>query len=268
MKYRIIYLMIHAVFAVFLLTSPHVVADSTVSIDVPRGGWRGSSDKEAAYTQEVNYPAASVNTRADQAETARIRGHIAAQAKPSSGRPATLIVNGVAMPLRIEQDGSFERPYSFSPGSNSVEVRDPDSADISRVQFLHNGKGLAAAGLRVVLSWDSDNTDLDLHVITPDGLHCWYGDKVLENGGALDVDVTTGYGPEIFAMPTPLKGRYQVYINYYGGGYSSDDPAQVITTAHVTVITQEGTINEKQESIMVPLREPGELTLIRSFSYP
>jgi uncharacterized protein YfaP (DUF2135 family) len=261
MNYRIVYLGLCTALAMPL------AAESAVSIDVPKGGWHASGDKKASFTQQVTYPAASVNTPANQAETALIRGRIAAHAK-SGGKPATLVVNGVAMPLRIEQDGSFERPYSFSPGSNSVEVRDPDSPEVSRVQFLHNGKEQAAAGLRVVLSWDSDNTDLDLHVIAPDGGHGWYGNRVLDNGGALDVDVTTGYGPEIFAMPVPLKGRYLVYINYYGGGYSDEDPAQVITTAHVTVITQEGTVNEKQESITVPLREPGELTLIRSFSYP
>ncbi len=262
MNYRIVYLGLCTALAM-----PLAAAESTVSIDVPKGGWHAPSDKKASFTQQVTYPAASVNTPAGQAETALIRGRIAAQAK-SSGKPATLVVNGVAMPLRIEQDGSFERPYSFSPGSNSVEVRDPDSAEVSRVQFLHNGKEQAAAGLRVVLSWDSDNTDLDLHVIAPDGGHGWYGNRVLANGGALDVDVTTGYGPEIFAMPAPLKGRYLVYVNYYGGGYSDDDPAQELTTAHVTVISQEGTVNEKQESIAVPLREPGELTLIRSFVYP
>jgi uncharacterized protein YfaP (DUF2135 family) len=263
MNHRIVYLALWSVLSV-----PPVSAEPAVGIDVPQGGWHAASDKKASFTQQVNYPASSVNTPAGQAETALIRGRIAAQAKNASGRPATLVVNGVAMPLRVEQDGSFERPYSFSPGSNSVEVRDPDSSELSRVQFLHNGKEHSAAGLRVVLSWDSDNTDLDLHVIAPDGGHGWYGNRVLENGGALDVDVTTGYGPEIFAMPAPLKGRYLVYVNYYGGGYSDNDPAQVITTAQVTVITQEGTVNEKKETIMVPLREPGELTLIRSFSYP
>ena len=33
------------------------------------------------------------------------------------------------------------------------------------------------------------------------------GDRVAPNGAALDVDVTTGYGPEIFAMPAPIKGQ-------------------------------------------------------------
>ena len=114
----------------------------------------------------------------------------------------------------------------------------------------------------------SDNTDLDLHVITPDGGHAWYGSQVLPNGGALDVDVTTGFGPEIFATPTPLLGTYLVYVNYFGGGYSEDEAAQDLTSANVTIVSEEGTVNERQQTFTVPMRAVGELTLIKSFSYP
>ena len=116
--------------------------------------------------------------------------------------------------------------------------------------------------LRLVLSWDTDNTDLDLHVVTPDGEHAWYGNTVLKNSGALDMDVTTGYGPEIFAMPAPVHGRYQVYINYYGGRSETE-----LTTAQLTLITDEGSVNEKQETFIVPMRNAGELTLVKSFDW-
>jgi uncharacterized protein YfaP (DUF2135 family) len=90
------------------------------------------------------------------------------------------------------------------------------------------------------------------------------------------VDVTTGYGPEIFAMPAPIKGQYLIYVNYYGGGYRSDDDdsggqenaVQALTTAQISLITEEGTVNEKTESFLVPMRAPGELTLVKQFSYP
>lgn len=178
-------------------------ADNPVKLDTPVSGWRAGDGSAANYRQVVNYPASSVNVAADQATTARIRGAIEAQPKD---RPATLVVNGVSMPLKVDADGSFDRPFAFPSGSNSVEVRNA-AGQSRRVQFYHGGGGgEVPAKLRVLLSWDSDNTDLDLHLVTPDGDHVWYGNRSLANGATLDVDVTTGYGPEIIATPTPQKG--------------------------------------------------------------
>ena len=248
-------------------------ADAAVKLDTPVGGWRtgGVEGDGEHYVQTVNYPAASVNTPAGQANTARIAGQI--KVTPKSAEPGRLIVNGVSMPLKIDDTGHFDRPFSFPAGSNSVEVRSPDGQQRHRTQFLNAGNGATPAKLRVLLSWDSDGTDLDLHVVTPDGAHIWYGDRVAPNGAALDVDVTTGYGPEIFSMPAPIKGQYLVYLNYFGGGYRSDsdgqeDAVQALTTAQVTVITEEGTPNEKMETFVVPMRAVGELTLVKAFSYP
>ncbi|TBU89500.1 hypothetical protein DNK44_16930 [Pseudomonas dryadis] len=257
------------VLASLLLGLTPLLACAEVQLDTPRSGWREGGGAGAQFMQQVNYPASSVNSSANQAETARIKGVITATAKAGPGR---LVVNGVSMPLKIGEDGGFDRPFVFSEGSNNVEVRSPDG-QWRRVQFYNRGSGETPARLRVVLSWDSDNTDLDLHLVTPDGGHVWYGDRSLANGAALDVDVTTGYGPEMIASPTPLKGQYLVYVNYYGGGYSRDEDGnssaqQILTTGQITLISEEGTVNEKQESFLVPMRTPGELTLVKSFSYP
>lgn len=231
-----------------------------IKIDTPLGGWRNSSSEKMRFLQTVNYPAASVNVQANQSRAALIKGHIEG-AKKDGREPAKLIVNGVPMPLRLD-NGNFARPYSFGPGSNSIEIRSADGKSTSRVQFYETSVA-SNPRLRVVLSWDTDGTDLDLHVITPDGGHCFYGNRVLNNGGALDVDVTTGYGPEIFATPAPLAGTYLVYVNYYGSGRLDE-----ITVASITTITNENTADEKMQSANVPLRKPGELTLVHSFVYP
>ncbi|QUE89313.1 DUF2135 domain-containing protein [Pseudomonas sp. SCA2728.1_7] len=252
--------------------SPVIAADS-VKLDTPVGGWRsGAPEGEGeSFRQTVNYPASSVNTPVGQANTARISGEIKATQK--GNEPGRLIVNGVSMPLKIDDSGRFDRPFSFPNGSNSVEVRSPDGQQRHRTQFLNTSGGATPAKLRVLLAWDSDGTDLDLHLVTPDGAHVWYGNRTAPNGAALDVDVTTGYGPEIFAMPAPIKGQYLVYVNYYGGGYRGDDEGgdeavQPLTTAQVTVITEEGTPSEKMETFLIPMRAVGELTLVKSFSYP
>ncbi len=50
-----------------------------------------------------------------------------------------------------------------------------------KMQFYSTpGAGAIRARLRLVLSWDTDNTDLDLHVVTPDGEHARYGNTVLK----------------------------------------------------------------------------------------
>lgn len=252
---------------------PVAMAADSVKLDTPVGGWRsGAPEGEGeSFRQTVNYPASSVSTPVGQAKTARISGEI--KATPKSNEPGRLIVNGVSMPLKIDESGRFDRPFSFPNGSNSVEVRSPDGQQRHRTQFLNTSGGATPAKLRVLLAWDSDGTDLDLHLVTPDGAHIWYGNRVAPNGAALDVDVTTGYGPEIFAMPAPIKGQYLVYVNYYGGGYrgdeeGEDDAVQPLTTAQVTVITEEGTPSEKMETFLIPMRAVGELTLVKSFSYP
>lgn len=235
-----------------------VAPAATVELDAPSGGWRNSQGEKTAFRQNVNYPASSVNLPEGTPAGSLIRGHIRDHRK---GAPATLVVNGVAMPLRVEEGGQFARPFAFGRGSNSVEVRS-DGARVRR-QFFENDQNRVQSRIRVVLSWDTDMTDLDLHVVTPDGEHCFYANRALSNGGALDVDVTTGYGPEIFATPAPLPGNYLVYVNYYGSGRDEG-----MTVARVAIITNENTPDEKRDVMDVPLRKPGELTLVRRFSYP
>ena len=234
-----------------------------VEIDAPLSGWHPAEGEDASFSQSINYPASSVNMADDQNISAQIRGKIKNYAAAGKVQQGRLVVNGASMPQRIESDGSFARPYIFTEGSNSVQVISPDGQSRQKMQFYSTpGTGTIRARLRLVLSWDTDNTDLDLHVVTPDGEHAWYGNTVLKNSGALDMDVTTGYGPEIFAMPAPIHGRYQVYINYYGGRSETE-----LTTAQLTLITDEGSVNEKQETFIVPMRNAGELTLVKSFDW-
>lgn len=237
------------------------LAQAQATLDAPLGGWRFDASGAAGFRQEVLYPAASVNA-AGHGTAALIRGRIAAL--PKERRPATLVVNGVAMPIAADAGGRFERPYAFGAGSNAVEVRAPGEKAGRRVQFYEANAGRPQARLRIVLSWDSNGTDLDLHVVAPDGGHTWYGNRASDSGGALDIDVTTGYGPEIYAHPAPPGGVYHVFVNYFGSG--ADSGRIPVTTAQVAVVTGEGTPQETQRVFRVPMRRAGELTHVASFA--
>jgi uncharacterized protein YfaP (DUF2135 family) len=235
-----------------------------IDFTAPLNGWRNTSGDTARYAQDVHYPAVAVATPEGQSVNAMIAGHVKGAPKQKQKTSvATMVVNGTPLPQRVEEDGSFSRPYAFAGGSNSVEVRAADGT-AKRVQFYDAYSGKTRPRLRVVLAWDTDGTDLDLHVVSPDGAHTFYGDRVAPNGGALDVDVTTGYGPEIYSSAAPLHGTYLVYVNYYGSGNSSGG----MTVAQVSIITDENTPNEKSETIRVPMRKAGELTLVKTFVMP
>ena len=78
-----------------------------------------------------------------------------------------------------------------------------------------------APSLRLVLSWETDANDVDLHVYDSIGGHAYYGDRTLPSGGELYADVTTGYGPECFTVRNPSKqrsGSYRVKVQYYAQG--------------------------------------------------
>jgi hypothetical protein len=70
--------------------------------------------------------------------------------------------------------------------------------------------------LRVVLSWDGDDTDVDLAVIDPDGLRCDFRVPVTRNGGRLTADNTSGFGPEEFGIRLAKPGRYRVLATLFG----------------------------------------------------
>lgn len=243
--------------------------EPAIEIVEPLSGWRNSAQAKIRYSQVVNYPAASVNAARGHSGAELIRGRVTGTGVDTQ-KPLVLVVNGIPMPLRLK-GAAFLRPYAFSSGSNTVEIRLPSKAgdtkrsekSVRRVQFYENYGGLISPKLRVLLLWDTDGTDLDLHVISPDGQHTYYGNRRTGNGGALDIDVTTGYGPEIYSTPTPVEGAYLVYVNYYGSRKKDD-----ITTARVTVISKEGSLDEQVQIKQVPLRAPGELTLVHTFTYP
>jgi hypothetical protein len=91
-------------------------------------------------------------------------------------------------------------------------------------------KRLAAVGgtlatsptLRFVLVWETDASDVDLHVVDGRNEHAYYSNPKLSGGGGhLVADVTTGYGPEGFIVPQAAASRaypYKLRVHYYARG--------------------------------------------------
>jgi hypothetical protein len=105
-------------------------------------------------------------------------------------------------------------------------VEDIILMDINRLTIGH--KGLKTGKLdkkylekmpvdiRIIMSWNQMDVDLDLHVIEPNGEECYYSHTETEAGARFSKDFTEGYGPEQYLIRNALKGKYQVKTNYFG----------------------------------------------------
>jgi tetratricopeptide (TPR) repeat protein len=116
--------------------------------------------------------------------------------------------------------------------------------------------------LRVVLAWDSDNSDMDLWVTDPNGERCYYGNRNTYQGGLLSDDFTGGYGPEEFVLKDAKPGKYKVEANFFG------DRQQIVTGATTLSLTLSkgwGTAQQKNETVTLRLSGARETVLVGEF---
>jgi len=107
-----------------------------------------------------------------------------------------------------------------------------------------------APGIHVMMTWDThqpgdDSSDVDLHLMDPaatawfggyDNLDdCYYSNCVealgdtVPWGAVLDIDDTTGWGPENTRLESPADGTYTVGVHYYTmDGHAAADVIVVI----------------------------------------
>ncbi|MFN8284435.1 MAG: VIT domain-containing protein [Chitinophagales bacterium] len=85
--------------------------------------------------------------------------------------------------------------------------------------------------MRVIIDWNKDETDIDLHVTEPNGEECFYENNETENGGRISNDFTEGYGPEEYQIKKAKKGKYEIMIDYY------NDNLQTIKTPCIVKVT-------------------------------
>jgi len=69
--------------------------------------------------------------------------------------------------------------------------------------------------LRVTMQWDTDKTDIELHVIEPTGDTCYSFHNKTKIGGMLSRDFTYGYGPEEYLLHRAIPGEYTIFAKLY-----------------------------------------------------
>ncbi len=118
--------------------------------------------------------------------------------------------------------------------------------------------------VRIVLTWDTDLTDIDLWVIEPSTEQCYYGHNRTTIGGLLSADNTGGYGPEEYVIRKAMAGEYAIKAHFFGSGQ------QILagpTTVQATIITNFGRPNEERRSLTFRLTEPDDIVEIGRVSF-
>ncbi len=231
------------------------------------GGWRHSGLAREGERYVAAYPRPPVD-RGQQRFRTLIEGQLR-HIDPASRRPPTLVVNGNATPLYADSQGWFARPWAFGAGSNSIELISSDGRTRQRMQFYEADRSVPQALLRAIVTWDDPHAQVDLHVITPDGLHAFFANPILADGSGFDVDSVDGAGPGIFSSAAPQHGAWLFFLNYWGNfdenGYNfrAGSHDKDVITATLTLVFNENTPNERRETSVVPLRKIGDLMLVK-----
>ncbi|KAG7349970.1 hypothetical protein IV203_012567 [Nitzschia inconspicua] len=204
---------------------------------------------------------------------------------PSDGSTATDIevtlfgINGLEGSSSLQEDGSFQIiltdplpgvvPYFFlfKPKDCTKEpIRQEPQVASSGIAMLYveNSNIVSAGQLTITLTWSDDYSDVDLHVIEPGGKKVYFASKCGESCAEdcyfvspdlaascayLELDETSGRGPEHYYARNPNAGKYKVYVNMYSrnGEYT---PVTWTLSAKVgakTVWTKTGTFDNPRD---------------------
>lgn len=131
--------------------------------------------------------------------------------------------------MNVGSSGRFAQEIVLARGENTIWIEFEDANDnvIGRTERITLNADIPVMDIKIVLTWDSE-TDLDLHVIDPNGEDCYFFHMRTEIGGSLDIDDVNGYGPETFTLENAISGDYTVEVVAFSlGGQTADATVKV-----------------------------------------
>ena len=125
----------------------------------------------------------------------------------------------------------------------------------ARCEALSNEFDMADADLVITMMWNTDRTDVDLHVVEPSGEQCNYQHRKTKSGGQLTEDVTEGFGPEMYVLQNAPRGKYAAKVHYFG---SDSNRTSTRTKVYLTIYEDFSTDRERVTHRVVTLGDRDE----------
>ncbi|HEY41456.1 MAG TPA: DUF11 domain-containing protein [Dehalococcoidia bacterium] len=194
-----------------------VTAEATASVDI-------TSDEQPGpgFTVTITSPqdGATVITR-----TLTVTGMV----NDLAVTVATININGSSHAISVS-GGYFSTEENVSAGPNTITVSATNVQLVTASDTVTIDVQIPTYGIRIELTWDKDDTDMDAHLVRPGG-EVWDGTddchwlnpnpdwgiiEVSNDNPSLDQDNRVGLGPENITLQQPYEeGTYQLFIHYF-----------------------------------------------------
>lgn len=157
-----------------------------------------------------------------------------------------------------EWDGRFPEieVIALTEANRILAVLERAGVSTADLPIPQNLRKLLDVDLRIVLTWDTDQTDMDLWVVEPSGEKCFYSHNLTAIGGAISRDFTGGYGPEAYEVRKALAGEYTVQANFFG---SRSQSLTGPTTVQATAMLNYGRPDESRQTLTLRLTDAREV---------
>lgn len=163
--------------------------------------------------------------------------------------PQTFTFSAPSLPLQLEAGDVVTFPVQYAPRragleGGFIEVHSNDATQATQrvdLSAIAEPPALQDVGLHVKLAWDTDYTDIDLHLLGPGGQlwtcegDCYFSNRNPNWGDQntdlddpfLDLDDVDGYGPENINLEAPIAGTYKVLVHFWDPHEGSDARATI-----------------------------------------
>ncbi|MGL6315439.1 carboxypeptidase regulatory-like domain-containing protein [Vibrio sp. WXL103] len=151
------------------------------------------------------------------------RARIQAQGQTYNGQSSAYSDDQGNFTLSVRRDSTLLLSALSNYQSRTLQV-----TTTGQDKVLTDCLELGDAFTSIKLTWGASPSDLDSHFTGPYNednsrrFEIYYSNKTVEVNGIkmfLDVDDTSGYGPEIISVPEfPLPGVYSYFVNRFSGG--------------------------------------------------
>lgn len=142
---------------------------------------------------------------------------------------------------------------------NEINKLVKNNREIKKENYESINENKSSFDIRVVIDWNHNDTDIDLHIIDPNLEECYYSNSKTKIGGEMSQDMTQGFGPEEFTLRNAKEGVYFVKVKYFGDRYQKiENP----TFMKITMFKNFGRPNETKEIKIIRLTKTKDKQIV------